>query len=146
MARRRIDIDIALPGDASAAAVARREIRTTLPGTLPQCVLDDLSLVVCELVTNAVVHGQGAVRLRLQVDSEGVQGEVIDGGCGFEHVVGEVGPSASSGRGLLIVDRLATRWGVHEGSTRVWFEMFRGRAQGSMTLPGSGREDGGAWE
>ena len=42
--------------------------------------------------------------------------------------------------------------GVHEGSTRVWFEMLVGEqrpvraAQGSMTLPGSGREDAGACE
>ncbi len=33
-------------------------------------------------------------------------------------------PDALGGRGLLIVDRVATRWGVETGRpTRVWFEL-----------------------
>jgi len=123
MGGRRIDIDVELPRDASAAAAARRELRETLAGKLPQPVLDDLALVVSELATNAVVHGQGGIRLRLQVDAENVRGEVVDGGSGFEHELREAGPFATSGRGLLIVDRLTTRWGAHEGTTHVWFEM-----------------------
>jgi anti-sigma regulatory factor (Ser/Thr protein kinase) len=93
---------------------------------LHQRVLDDLYLVVSELVTNAVMHGRGAIRLRLHVDAGDLWGEVIDAGGGFEHEVREVGPFAATGRGLLIVDRLTTRWGVHEGTTHVWFEMLTG--------------------
>ena len=93
---------------------------------LHQHVLDDLYLVVSELVTNAVMHGQGAIRLRLQVDAGDLRGEVIDDGGGFEHELRAAGPSATSGRGLLIVDRLTNRWGVHEGTTHVWFEMLTG--------------------
>jgi hypothetical protein len=29
------------------------------------------------------------------------------------------------GWGLSIVDALASRWGVHEGTTHVWFELER---------------------
>ena len=101
---------------------------------LHQHVLDDLYLVVSELVTNAVMHGQGAIRLRLHVDAGDVWGEVIDAGGGFEHELREAGPDATSGRGLLIVDRLTTRWGVHEGTTHVWFEMLTG----SHGQPGAG--------
>ena len=32
-------------------------------------------------------------------------------------------PSADGGWGLRIVDSCATRWGVEEGSTHVWFEV-----------------------
>ena len=63
-------------------------------------------------------------RLRLQVDAGAVRGEVVDAGSGFEHELREAGRSATSGRGLLIVDRLTTRWGVYEGTTHVWFEML----------------------
>ena len=126
MAGRGVDIDIALPHDASAASVARRALLETSAGKLEQRVLDDLSLVVSELVTNAVIHGQGAIRLRLLLDAGDARGEVIDAGGGFEHDVREAGPSATSGRGLLIVDRLTTRWGVHEGTTHVRFEMLAG--------------------
>jgi len=93
---------------------------------LAERVLVDLYVVVSELVTNGVVHGQGAIRLRLQVDAGNVWGEVIDAGGGFEHALREPGPVATSGRGLLIVDRLTTRWGVHEGTTHVWFAMLTG--------------------
>jgi anti-sigma regulatory factor (Ser/Thr protein kinase) len=140
---RRVQIDLALPRAPSAAAVARRELRRSFGGVLHQGALDDLYLVVSELASNAVLHGQGAIRLRLQVDAGDVWGEVIDGGSGFEHEMREAGPDATSGRGLLIVDRLTSRWGVHEGTTHVWFEMLAGsdgpqRAGPPQAQPASG--------
>ncbi len=71
------------------------------------------------------MHGQGAIRFPLQLDARDLRGEVIDDGGGFEHELRAAGSSATSGRGL-IVDRLTTRWGVHEGTTHVWFEMLTG--------------------
>ena len=133
-------IDLALPRDPSAAADARRELRRRLDGTLHQDVLDALSLVVSELVTNAVMHGQGAIRFRLQLDAGDLRGEVIDDGGGFEHELRTVGPHARSGRGLLIVDRLTTRWGVHEGTTHVWFEMLIGSRRPNAGGPHVGEE------
>ena len=126
MIARRSNIDLALPRDPSAAADARRELRRRFAGTLHQDVLEALSLVVSELVTNAVMHGQGAIRFRLQLASGDLRGDVIDDGDGFEHELRAAGPDATSGRGLLIVDRLTNRWGVHEGTTHVWFEMLTG--------------------
>ena len=126
MIARRAQIDLALPRDPSAASVARHELRRSLDGRLHQDVLDALSLVVSELVTNAVMHGEGAIQLRVHVDAGDLRGEVIDDGGGFEHELRAAGPHATAGRGLLIVDRLTTRWGVHEGTTHVWFEMLTG--------------------
>src|SRR4051812_9072317 len=134
MTRRRVHIDVGLPRDPSAPAVARRELQR-FAGILDRSVLGDLELVVSELVSNALMHGQGAILLRLHgVETGEVWGEVIDDGGGFEHEVREVGPLATTGRGLLIVDHLTTRWGVHEGTTHVWFEMRTGS---------SGRQGGG---
>ena len=107
---------------------------------MEQGALYDLCLVVSELVTNAVTHGQGSVRLRLQCDAGAVRGEVIDEGGGFESELREPGPFDAHGRGLLLVDRLTTRWGVHEGTTHVWFEMLDGSG-GSDAGPEVGAEN-----
>jgi hypothetical protein len=48
---------------------------------------------------------------------------VIDEGAGFEHEIRERGPDDVSGRGLFLVDALTSRWGIHEGTTHVWFEI-----------------------
>ena len=140
MIARRSHIDLALPRDPSAAADARRELRRRFGDTLHQDVLDALTLVVSELVTNALMHGQGAIRFRLQLDAGDLRGEVIDDGGGFEHGLRAAGPDATSGRGLLIVDRLTTRWGVHEGTTHVWFEMLTGSRGQRRAGPQVGEE------
>jgi anti-sigma regulatory factor (Ser/Thr protein kinase) len=119
-------LEIGLPRDLSAAGLARRELRLNFAGLVHRRVLHDLCVVVSELVTNAIMHGQGEIRLWLEHDAGRVRGEVIDAGTGFEREVRETGPYATSGRGLLIVERLTTRWGVHEGTTHVWFEMLTG--------------------
>ena len=140
MAGRRVDIDLELPRDPDAATVARRELRRRFAGMLHQGVLGDIYLVVSELVTNAVIHGQGEIRLRLEHDAGDVRGEVIDAGSGFEYELREVGPFATSGRGLLIVDRLTTRWGIHEGTTHVWFEILTRSRDRQGTGPLVGEE------
>jgi anti-sigma regulatory factor (Ser/Thr protein kinase) len=89
-------------------------------------VLEDLQLVVSELVTNSVKFGpQRNITLSLQIGTDGlVQGEVIDQGDG-ERAKIEMNPEPTleGGWGLHLVDRVAQRWGVHEGSTHVWFEV-----------------------
>jgi anti-sigma regulatory factor (Ser/Thr protein kinase) len=90
-------------------------------------VLEDLQLVVTELITNSVKFGPSrSITLSLVVGGDGVvQGEVIDEGDG-ERAKVEMTPEPSlegGGWGLHLVDRVATRWGVHEGSTHVWFEV-----------------------
>jgi len=82
-----------------------------------------LALVLTELVSNAVVHGQGEVLLRLRLDTDTVRGEVIDQGQGFEREMRVRGPEELGGRGLMLVERLTSRWGIHEGTTHVWFEL-----------------------
>jgi anti-sigma regulatory factor (Ser/Thr protein kinase) len=89
-------------------------------------VLEDLQLVVSELVTNSVKFGpKRPITLSLEIGTDGkVRGEVIDQGDG-ERVKVEMTPEPSldGGWGLHLVQRVAVRWGVHEGSTHVWFEV-----------------------
>ena len=88
--------------------------------------LEDLLLIVSELTTNALMHGTGEIRLRLLLDDGDVRGEVIDEGAGFEREVGARGIDAVGGNGLQMVGTLAAKWGIHEGSSHVWFELAPG--------------------
>jgi PAS domain S-box-containing protein len=117
-----------LPSEPRAAAAARRALDLIGSGLAPP-LLDNAKLLVSELVTNAVRHGPhraGAeVRLRAAVEQDVVRVDVTDDGHGFEP------PPASGfldvgGWGLVLVDRVADRWGVEDGGhTRVWFELDR---------------------
>ena len=93
--------------------------------------VEDLQLVVSELVTNSVKFGpKRSITLSLQIEAHGrVRGEVIDQGDGERAKVEmQPEPSLDGGWGLHLVDRVARRWGVHEGSTHVWFEIGPQRA------------------
>jgi anti-sigma regulatory factor (Ser/Thr protein kinase) len=86
---------------------------------------EDAVLLVSELVTNAVRHGEGAmVRLEAGVRHGTCRFEIIDGGNGFEPPEFISDPGMIGGRGLPIVDAISDAWGVFEGdSTHVWFEI-----------------------
>lgn len=111
--------------DASSVALLRRYVDGALE--LEGIDGEDVQLITSELGTNAVAHGAGArIRLLLTGDDEHVRVEVSDGGKG-EPVVREAGLGAESGRGLMIVEAVAERWGVRHGEaeTCVWAEVVR---------------------
>lgn len=119
-------ISLELDGGLEAAAKARRALRK-LRGDLDPPLMETLRLLVTELVSNSVRHGQSdAVLLRVLVARSSVITEVTDTGPGFDPA-GVGTPHESSGWGLFLVERLAHRWGVKtEGrSTKVWFELRR---------------------
>jgi anti-sigma regulatory factor (Ser/Thr protein kinase) len=118
---------LALPRSPHAASLAR-DAADRLTPDLPLELRARLRLVVSELVTNAVRHGEGAIELRLWRDGTAVRGEVFDEGGGFEHEARHDAWDDVSGRGLGIVERLTRRWGIREGTTHVWFELDPGGA------------------
>ena len=89
--------------------------------------MDDVLLVVSELATNAVLHGIGDVELRIAFDGRCVTGSVADAGTGFERAPREQPHTRIGGNGLYLVERVASRWGVGEGTAHVWFEIPRRR-------------------
>ncbi|MCJ1676940.1 ATP-binding protein [Streptomyces sp. APSN-46.1] len=83
---------------------------------------DDVLLVVSEVVANAILHGGGPTALVLDCTPERLRIEVTDGNPAppVPHTGQDVDPTRPGGHGLLIVDRLARRWG------------FRPRADGKV--------------
>jgi anti-sigma regulatory factor (Ser/Thr protein kinase) len=114
-----------LPHTAAAPGIARRSLTAWLTPVLESGELEVARLLVSELVTNAVVHGRGVITVRAQIDDDRLLVEVIDEGGGFERTVRQRDFESLGGRGLAIVDTAASRWGIHEGTTHVWFELER---------------------
>jgi anti-sigma regulatory factor (Ser/Thr protein kinase) len=72
-----------------------------------------VALVVTELVTNAVVHGQARPVLRVAWDGQVVRIEVEDDGPG-RPTLRPMSATTTSGRGLALVDQIADTWGIIE--------------------------------
>ena len=122
-------LELQLPHTAQSVRRARRTIAAFLdPTEVPGAVLDDVLLLVSELVTNAVVHAGSPAVVRLDADPDRIKVAVADSEPQKVLSVTDPGPSSSSGRGVLLVDRLAARWGVEPQRTGkvVWFELPRG--------------------
>jgi anti-sigma regulatory factor (Ser/Thr protein kinase) len=111
----------------SAPAAARHAVDDALAGRVDEETLSELRLVASELVTNAVRHGRardGGVDFRLALDGPTVRVEVADAGAGFTPPGRVPEPDALGGWGLVLVDRVAERWGVDRSpGTRVWAEV-----------------------
>jgi anti-sigma regulatory factor (Ser/Thr protein kinase) len=86
----------------------------------------DLRLLVSELVSNAVRHAAEPIELALEASADRVRAEVRDGGEGFEEFLPVPSGDDAVGRGLYVVHRLASRWGIDRGPPFcVWFELER---------------------
>jgi anti-anti-sigma regulatory factor len=79
--------------------------------------VDRAVLVVDELVTNGVIHGGagGELRLKVELCGEQLRLAVHDPGPRLLHQVAAVDREAEGGRGLLLVERLVSAWGVRPG-------------------------------
>jgi anti-sigma regulatory factor (Ser/Thr protein kinase) len=116
-----------LPGDASAAGQARRFVARVLRAwSVDEDTVDNAELCVSELVTNAVIHSGTTSSVTVQADREYVLVIVQDrGGRGAVRRPEELDPESVSGRGLTLVDALASAWSAEHSTdgTTVWFEL-----------------------
>ena len=118
--------ELRLRPESAAPGLARAAIAAAA-SALPPMVVADAELLTSELVSNAVRHAEldpsQEIVVRIVADGN-VRVEVADPGPPFDADLRE--PSTdSSGWGLLLLDEIATSWGVElEGSgKRVWFEV-----------------------
>jgi anti-sigma regulatory factor (Ser/Thr protein kinase) len=114
-----------LPRTSGAASMARAALAEWFGTDLEEPLLARAQLLASELVTNAYVHGQGTIEMRAALDVDRLLVEVTDEGSGFEREVSDRSLDAVGGRGLKIVEADASSWGIHEGTTHVWFELER---------------------
>jgi serine/threonine-protein kinase RsbW len=108
-----------------------REARQWIADLLPECdPLDDVLLLVSELCTNAVAHTRsgeagGRFSVAMERTRESVRVVVEDQGSPTAPTIGRrtgdpAGPAGESGRGLLLVDGLASDWGTASRPGRRW--------------------------
>ncbi|MEU6619378.1 ATP-binding protein [Streptomyces litmocidini] len=96
---------------------------------VPYRVAETATHVVAELAANAATHGRVAgrsFRLGLLAQGEGLRIEVTDTRGEDLPRVQHPAPDGDSGRGLLLVEALADRWGVETGPSprkTVWAEI-----------------------
>ncbi|HEX2231804.1 MAG TPA: ATP-binding protein [Thermoleophilaceae bacterium] len=118
-----------LGGGLEAAGRARRALES-LTDEVDPALHEDLRLLITELVTNSVrhagVHAGDTLVLTVSISRETLRAEVHDGGETFEPVAEVPKHPAAQGWGLVMVDRIADRWGVEgDGGKYVWFEIDR---------------------
>jgi anti-sigma regulatory factor (Ser/Thr protein kinase) len=117
-----------LPGAVPSARLHTRHVITEWGYP---AIASDCETIVSELVTNASRHaravitpaGPPPVRLRLTGSPRGIRIEVRDASSDLPQLPAATAPDALSGRGLLIVAALATRWGAYRtaaGGKCVW--------------------------
>lgn len=124
-------LTLTISGDLRAPMAARRAM-AAFEDHVSAATLEIASLVVNELVTNALLHAcmEGEpIEVEVRTDGRKLLGHVGDPGRGFEPPSGRLELDALSGRGLILVDQLSSRWGVQaDPTTRVWFEIDPGRS------------------
>lgn len=121
-------LELALPATAESAGAVREALLSLLAATGHDELADTAALLVTELVANTVRHVGGTVRVRAGVRGGLLLVEVADEHEALPRARADQPWEAESGRGLLLVQELADRWGADPLPTgkRVWFELGAG--------------------
>lgn len=112
-------------GDASSVGEARLFVRDALSETdAPEDVVDSAVVLVSELATDVTLHARTDVRVTVRFEGESLWAEVKDWDTRLPQDC--LPPDeATTGRGLQLVDAIASKWGLerdNEGQV-VWFEL-----------------------
>lgn len=105
-----------LPGEPGSASRARRFTEQTLQHWHHEELSELVTLLVSELVTNAVLHAGSDIKVRLALEPGAVRLEVHDTSPVLP-AESDYGQDASTGRGLGLVSALAQSWGAE---TSAW--------------------------
>ena len=82
-------------------------------------------LLASELVTNALEHGSGTISVLVTLSPDQVRVDVADSSP-VQPTARTASPDDEDGRGLLIVEHLASSWGaapLPDGGKSVWFTL-----------------------
>jgi anti-sigma regulatory factor (Ser/Thr protein kinase) len=118
-------VSTVFPAVPPSASSARRFVNAALGRwDVPDHVVEIALLLTSELVTNAYLHAACDAQVSVVRRPGMVRVEVRDAGAGRVQRRA-LDPARPDGRGLNIVDALATQWGsaTSESGTLVWFEL-----------------------
>jgi hypothetical protein len=116
--------ELVVEAEPSAPRIVRKEFSRAFPRLT--C-LEDACLCLSEAVTNSVLHGVGPILVRA-LDGAGVVRVEVHDESATPPVRRTVDERSTTGRGVHLLDRLCTRWGVDldgHGKT-VWLEFDTG--------------------
>jgi two-component sensor histidine kinase len=123
--------EVALRPEPSSVREARRYVSDELTSVGFDGAAMTAELLVSELVTNAILHARTPVRLSVDVVGDDVIRVAVADDSPRAPQQRRHSVDSGTGRGLLLVERMARRWGVEVGSAGkvVWFELSREPAE-----------------
>jgi len=112
------------PCSAASAGQARRFVDAVLVEADLEPLGYATTLLVSELVANAILHAATGVDVVVRPNRPGLRIEVHDGSPQLP-MRKHYSAMSGTGRGLVLVQRMASRWGVEPTTTgkSVWFEL-----------------------
>lgn len=119
----------------SAAGVARHWAADVLDQQTGDQARELITLLISELVTNALRHCASTIDLVVQVVGDNVRVEVWDEAGDQSPTMRDVQSGDEHGRGLHLVDSVASGWGVVRAGAKkaVWFEVASGLPRARRT-------------
>ncbi|WP_028936903.1 SpoIIE family protein phosphatase [Pseudonocardia spinosispora] len=135
----RLDRWLRLPPNAASSGRARAMLRREMSNASLSADGDDeladtVLLLASELCDNATLHAGTEFEVELSIRPDEIMVAVTDHGAGplelhLSRPRPKFGRAASHGRGLMLVEQLATSWGTRhdrDGTHRIWFSIARG--------------------
>ncbi|WP_327038961.1 SpoIIE family protein phosphatase [Micromonospora maris] len=145
---------VRLPADRRTPAAARAVVRSVLAEADLDELLNEALLLTTELSTNAVEHARTELDVEVSADAAGLtvtvsdfaSGPVDELTVGVRNAATEITEVAERGRGLLLVDHFASRWGTTylPSGKGVWFRLDRRSPSGDGRTTSAGETDGTA--
>jgi anti-sigma regulatory factor (Ser/Thr protein kinase) len=118
------------PSTPTSAGEARRFVASVLTEAHLEDLAYSATMLVSELVTNALLHTATPIAVVVRADGDRVRVEVHDGSPQLP-VRKHYSSMSGTGRGLVLVERMASGWGAdptEAGGKVVWFELDRSTA------------------
>jgi anti-sigma regulatory factor (Ser/Thr protein kinase) len=116
-----------LPPTARSVPQARQHVGATLRHWHLDGLAETARLLTSEVVTNAVLHARTAMTLAVEETEAGIRVSVTDGSP-VPPAMRRHSVTATTGRGLQLLDQLADAWSVDgtKGGKTVWFTLSAG--------------------